>query len=204
MKIAFTFDDGPTAVTDSLLNCFAKHGGHATFFVLGNRLHENENKARILRTLEYGHEVANHSYDHPFLSEITEAEVIAQITKTDNLLNEIIDKPLPPFMRAPYFNANDETKKIIGSLGYALIEADIDTKDWMSEIEPSVIYENVMSQVCDGSIILMHDTRNHTYEAVEKLIPELTRLGYEMVTVSELLKERVGTITPGVSYQHAK
>jgi len=203
MKIAFTFDDGPTVVTDAVLDCFAKYGGYATFFVLGNRLHEAENQTRILRTLELGHEVANHSYDHPFLSEIIDAEVIEQITKTDNLLNEIIDRPLPPFMRAPYFAATDETKKIIGSLGYALIEASIDTKDWMEHIEPSAIYENVMSQVCDGAIILMHDTRKHTSDALEKLIPELISMGYELVTVSTLLKERLGTITPGINYQHA-
>jgi peptidoglycan/xylan/chitin deacetylase (PgdA/CDA1 family) len=61
------------------------------------------------------------------------------------------------------------------------------------------IVDNVMSQVQNGSIILMHDIYENTYLATKQILKELNSQGYEVVTVSELL----GSPKAGVKYSKA-
>jgi len=201
-KIALTFDDGPHEVTDSVLDCFKKHGGVATFFVMGNRIAQPENHARAVRALDEGHDVASHSYDHVHLSELTRDEIIEQIKKTDTILNDITGNKLPPFMRTPYFAYSKEMASTIAEFDYALIHASVDPNDWDDAMDTDGIVKNVMSQARDGSIVLLHDVHERTREAVERIVPELISKGFKLVTVSELLSERVGVIEPGVVYEH--
>ena len=74
----------------------------------------------------------------------------------------------------------------------------IDTRDWQHRNAQKTI-DNVLSQVKDGDIILMHDLYTASAEAAEYLIPELTRRGYQLVTVSELAMYR-GGLAPGHVY----
>lgn len=61
--------------------------------------------------------------------------------------------------------------------------------------------DTVLRQVQDGDIILMHDLYEQSVIAAETLIPELTRRGYQLVTVSEMAELR-GGMAAGQSYGH--
>jgi peptidoglycan/xylan/chitin deacetylase (PgdA/CDA1 family) len=86
---------------------------------------------------------------------------------------------------------------------YAVIMWSVDSNDWKyknaGESGVETIVDNVMSQVEDGSIILMHDIYENTYLASKEILKQLNAQGYEVVTVSELL----GNPRAGVKYSKA-
>ena len=61
-----------------------------------------------------------------------------------------------------------------------------------------------MSHVKDGDIILMHDLYSSTEKAVERIVPELKKRGYQMVTVSELAQYRKVKLTAGERYSQMR
>lgn len=79
----------------------------------------------------------------------------------------------------------------------------VDSNDWKYKSDGDAgvetIVDNVMSQVQNGSIILMHDIYENTYLATKQILKELNSQGYEVVTVSELL----GSPKAGVKYSKA-
>ena len=79
----------------------------------------------------------------------------------------------------------------------------IDTLDWENQ-NPQQIVDTTLSQVEDGSIVLMHDIFSTTVDAAEILIPELKKQGYEMVTVHELAKRNRIQLNAGTTYSDLK
>ena len=67
----------------------------------------------------------------------------------------------------------------------------IDTLDWKTKNTQKTV-DTVLSNVKDGDIILIHDTHAPSAAAAQILIPELTKRGYQLVTVSELAAYRGG------------
>lgn len=192
--IALTFDDGPNKrTTIPILDALKEHDGVATFFVLGNRI---SNNVDILeRMLEEGNEIGNHSYSHKELTKISSEELIEQIINTQNA---IIDSTgiEPKLMRPTYGSYNDNLKS---QVNMPLILWSIDTLDWKSRNSKKV-RDHVVGNVKDGDIILMHDIYDSTAEAVKLLVPELTNMGYQLVTVSELFEAKGKTLEAGQQY----
>lgn len=88
---------------------------------------------------------------------------------------------------------------------FAVINWSVDTLDWeyrrpagdAESIE--TIVNNALANIEDGDIILMHDIYNNTYEATVILLARLNEMGFNVVTVSELLGD---DLQPGVRYTH--
>ena len=95
------------------------------------------------------------------------------------------------------------TDERVESCGYAVIMWSVDSNDWKYKYDGEegvkTIVSNVMSQVQNGSIILMHDIYENTYLATKEILKQLNAQGYEVVTVSELL----GSPKAGVEYSKA-
>ena len=75
----------------------------------------------------------------------------------------------------------------------------VDTLDCKTR-NADAVYKSVMSSAYDGAIILCHDLHPTTVDAMEKVIPDLIKRGYQLVTVSELLAYRKGEIVAGQVY----
>ena len=191
--VALTFDDGPSVHTDRLLDLFSQYGGKGTFFVVGNRIDNRSDT--ILRMQKEGHQIANHSWDHRQLTSLDSQGIKDQIMMTRAKIYDItgVDTVI---VRPPYGSCDDFVKSTGKELGVSFVNWSIDTLDWKTRDADSV-YNEIMQNVKDGSIILCHDLYESTVEAMERAIPELIENGYELVTVSELL----GTdIQPGKMY----
>jgi peptidoglycan/xylan/chitin deacetylase (PgdA/CDA1 family) len=196
--IALTFDDGPGKYTERLLNILKENGGKATFFIVGNRA--SYQKDTLKRMSDEGHEVGNHSYNHPSLTEIDYQEAIDQITITKDIIESTTGKE-NKLVRAPYGALNSDVKEIAHELNVSLIHWSLDSYDWMTRDAQSV-YDELISRVKDGDIILLHDIHESTVDAMEMVIPELINNGYKLVTVSELLTETRDSLTPGIVYSN--
>ncbi|MGN0244297.1 MAG: polysaccharide deacetylase family protein [Lachnospiraceae bacterium] len=191
--VALTFDDGPGIYTKRILRALKKVDGRCTFFVLGSRVVNYENVLR--KEYEIGCEVGNHTWSHPQLTKLSSVQVKNQIRNTDWTIKKITGQKTV-LMRPPYGAWN---KKVARSVGKPMIMWSIDTLDWKHH-NPQKTVSIVMSQVRDGSIVLMHDIHETTAEAVERLIPKLHRRGYQFVTVSELARYRKKSLKSGTPY----
>jgi len=187
--VAFTFDDGPHPIyTPHLLDIFEEHSGRATFFMMGKQIELYPETTLDVHVRN--HEIGNHSYTHPFMTQISLDECERELFDTDSLIAQVTGAR-PAVMRPPYLDYNLEVHAITEKLGYPVIGAlNGEAKDWgMPGVEH--ILDSSRKHVGCGSILLFHDgfgDRSQTIEAVRLLTKELTEEGYQLVTVSELLR----------------
>lgn len=194
--VALTFDDGPSAHTQRLLDIFKKHGGTGTFFVLGNTL--DNRKDTLKRMVAEGHEIGNHSWSHRQFTNIDIDEVKDQIMMTRAKIYDITGVDCT-IVRPPYGACNDEIRALGAEIGVSYVNWSIDTLDWKTK-NADAVYKEIMNDVGDGHIILCHDLHKTTVDAMERVIPALIKEGYQLVTVSELLTCRGGEISVGKMY----
>jgi peptidoglycan-N-acetylglucosamine deacetylase len=216
-NIALTFDDGPSGVTPYILDVLRKYGVKATFFCLGYCIDKNIvaqdhmgkhiTGSEIVKRANYeGHLIAVHSYDHLALPRLTDEEILKnELSRTKNIITNLIRKS-PLYFRPPYGTINDRVNNIAKSLGFKTILWNCHSTD--SSTEPAIIldgpliysygpgdiYNNIMKNTDNGSIILCHDGHSGIYEAnlgvlsaLDRVIPELQQNGFNFVTIEDLL-----------------
>ena len=191
-KIALTFDDGPNdPYTSEVLKILKDNRVQATFFLLGKNVEANPQSARDI--VAAGHAIGNHSYDHRNLVTRTNAQVRDEILKGENAIERATGQKTALF-RPPYGDKDALTLRQTRKLGLVMIEWSVSAEDWRRP-GPDRIVHNVVREVRNGSIILMHDgdktrrgDRSQTVAALPRIISELRQKGYEFVTIPELLK----------------
>ena len=195
--VALTFDDGPSPrCTPRLLDGLAEYGARATFFVVGCQTVKNPDIVR--RIAAEGHQVGNHSYDHPQLDSLTCAQALADLQKNDDLLRELLGEE-DYWVRPPYGLCTDREAS---ALSVPLVNWSVDTEDWKSK-DADRIVDIIYRQTGDGDIILLHDRYQNTVDAVLRAVPHLQEQGYVFVTVAELLALKGITPEAGVTYRRA-
>lgn len=198
-KVAITYDDGPHNIyTKKIVDELSKYGFNATFFIIGNRVDgTNYNgSSALVYAAEKGNEIGIHGYTHLEYYDKCSDEVYEEdLKKTeDNIKNEIHNTDVC-LMRPAWGRISDERVK---DSKYSIILWNVDSEDWkykysaddtdeISKQKVESIVDNVMNNVSDGNIILMHDIYQSTYDATVIILERLYAEGYEVVTVSELL-----------------
>ena len=196
--IALTFDDGPySPVTESILDTLEKYNAKATFFVVGNRI--DSYPKSVKRASDMGCEIGSHTYSHKNLTKLTPDAMNSEISKSNAAIKKITGKDIS-IVRPPEGAVNDSVKNTVK---YPLVMWSVDSEDWKYK-NSDKDYTEVMNDVFDGCIILMHDLYPETAKAVERLIPALMVEGYKFVTFSELMEARGVKLENGNKYFKAK
>lgn len=178
--VAFTFDDGPSSsITRRIVDAFKQVDGHATFFVVGDMVHRNGQELDY--AVENGHEVGNHTYNHPDLTKLTPQQMLEEINSTNQAVASATGVR-PTLVRAPYGAANN---LVLNSINHPFINWNIDPEDWLLR-DSELIVKNVLKDIRPNGIVIMHDIYETSAQAIETLLPILQGQGYEFVTVSEL------------------
>ena len=190
MKIALTFDDGPhPRKTPQILNILEKYGIKSTFFLIGQNIKYYPDAARMI--IDRGHEIGNHTFTHPHnLNQSSESEILDEMNKCEEAIKGLLGYK-PTVFRPPEGVVEGGICKIAKSCGYNVILWSIDTRDWAG-VPAEKIVSDLTKSISPGDIILMHDytgKKSHTAEALELMIPELLKMGYSFVTVSELINK---------------
>lgn len=181
-RVALTFDDGPDAkVTPQILATLNKYNAKATFFMVGPNA--SKNSAIVKKVYEAGHEIGNHTWNHPKLTGLSPANVKQEVDRTSNAIYASIGQ-YPTVFRPPYGEVNDKVRSVITMPS---ILWSIDTLDWKHRNADKIL-ASVKASVKDGSIILMHDIHQTTANGLENVVLYLQKQGYEFVTVSEILQ----------------
>jgi peptidoglycan-N-acetylglucosamine deacetylase len=186
---ALTFDDGPHPDTTPLiLDILKAHNARATFFVVGQAAKQHpEVLERIMRE---GHELGNHTFDHPSLPRLSASEVATQVTRCAALI--------PPqerqWFRPPYGHLTAAICLQLRQLKQQVVTWTFHCEDW-SEISSERILERFKDRLTPGSIVLFHDALysqspqdNPDRTALCKALDALLRQcqDYRFTTLSEL------------------
>lgn len=188
--IAFSFDDGPSTYDLGIIDALVASHSTATFYLVGNRMKNFPDS--IKKMIDNKMETGNHTYDHKSLTSLSDAKILEQITKTNSIFYEMTGQNLTS-LRPSYGNVN---KRVRLQAGLPIVLWSIDTLDWKSR-NADKVYAEIMNNVHDGDIVLMHSLYESTLRAVEKVIPELYKQGYQIVSVGELAKLKGKTLTAG-------
>ncbi len=194
---AITFDDGPGPYTDGLLDELAKRGVTVTFFMQGRNVERYS--AVVKKAYEAGHQIASHTYDHPLLTNLSNAAIQNQLTVAAGVLDRATGVHNSYMVRPPYGGVD---ARVLSALGAPAILWSVDTRDWESR-NADAVYRHIVSDTRDGSIILLHDVHATTIPGALRGIDALLAQGYELVTVSELLRRRGCDAVPGVKFYSA-
>ena len=185
-KIAISFDAAWGAEDfDSIMETLDKHNVKTTFFMTGEWI---EKYPECVKTLvEKGHDLGNHSASHPDMTKLSKEAQKEQILKAHNAVKELTGYEMELF-RPPYGAYNNEVILTCYEVGYYPIQWDVDSLDWKDLTASEIIDKvcNHKSLDC-GSIILCHNGAKHTAEALDEMLTNLKKQGYEIVPISELI-----------------
>jgi len=186
-KIALTFDDGPhPRYTPRILDILDKYNVKATFFTVGINAHYYPEV--LEQTVKRGHEIGNHTYTHPHVSNIDKGVLKSEVEKCENEIYGLTEYKTKLF-RPPEGMIDNNITSMLRDLDYKVILWDIDTRDW-SHTPPQKIANMIIENISSGDIILMHDYISYdspTPQALDIFLPALIEMGFQFVTVSELI-----------------
>ena len=191
-KIALTIDAAwEDDKTPFILQEFGKYNIKATFFLCGFWVEKYPDNVKAIHAA--GHEIGNHSLTHPHMNKMGSEQIKDDLTKFDDLLESVIGVRAKNF-RAPYGEYNDNVIKTVRSMGYEVIQWDIDTIDWKPERSSQTILDTVLPKLHDGCIILCHNNGFKIEQYLPILIETAMQQGYQFVTIEELLLDGDTTI----------
>jgi peptidoglycan-N-acetylglucosamine deacetylase len=181
--LALTFDDGPSELTEPILDLLAAHDARATFFVVGSAVPGRE--ATLERARAGGHEIGSHTFWHPHPAALDEEALREEIRRGAEAAGAEAK-----LVRPPYGEDAERFDRLAGELGLGpTVLWSVDPRDWESD-DAEVIAERVLAGAASGAIVDLHDGRrpqHATVEALGTILPSLVSRGFRLVTVSELL-----------------
>lgn len=183
-KIAISFDAAwGTEYTDDILNILDKYNVKTTFFLVGFWVDKYPEYVKDIQ--DRGHEIGNHSTNHPYMTKLSEEQIVEELNKTGNKICELTKKK-PILFRPPYGDYNDKLIRICMENGYYVIQWDVDSLDW-KELGIQPVVDRVTRNVNNGSIVLFHNNAKYVSEYLPIVIEKLQSEGYEIVPISELI-----------------
>jgi len=191
--ICLTFDDGPDPkYTPEVLKLLEKYQAKGTFFVTGKKVEQHPEI--VLQQTIAGHEIANHSYSHKYISKMSSEELEEEILKTENIIKQVTGQ-VPKLYRPPGGFYNEKVVNTAKGNGYTVVlwSWRHDTKDWANPGVDKII-KKVVTNAQNGDIVLFHDhggNRKQTINALQEILPQLQKRGYRFITVSDLLNIKV-------------
>jgi peptidoglycan/xylan/chitin deacetylase (PgdA/CDA1 family) len=186
-KIALTFDDGPSqGVTQSVMSSLAAANVKATFFVVGSMV--DQTPSLLAAEVAAGHSTVSHSYSHPSLTSLSQAEVYQEMFKTETAFGNAGVCRRPTLMRPPYGDINSNLDKFLRRMGYRAMIWNLDTMDWQdAQSNPNLVVSNFKTNfnnlMPSGILSLQHDLFQYTADIVPSILSFIQTKSYEFVSV---------------------
>lgn len=190
--IALTIDDAPSEYTRDILQVLRENDAHATLFVIGGQV---EGREEVLReVVAGGNELGNHAMHDEAAMGLDLGELESQIERVQGLIRQAYADagqgeggPTYQYFRPGSGIFSTKMRAMVDRLGYRLVLGSIYPHD------PQIPYWwlnawHILSMARDGGIIVCHDRRSWTIPMLKRVLPELRKRGYRVVTVTELLE----------------
>jgi peptidoglycan/xylan/chitin deacetylase (PgdA/CDA1 family) len=192
--VALTFDAGANADgVEPVLAILKENGIRGTFFLTGKFIEKFPEKVK--KIMASGGDVGNHTYDHPYLSQLSSEQIKEEIAGSEKAFAKLGGK-FQPLLRAPYGDRNQTVLNAVSEAGYINIRWTVDSLGWKGTSggqTKNSVRDKVLQNASPGAIIMMHlgsnpDDKTHLDSAaLPEIIEQLRADGYEFVTLSELI-----------------
>lgn len=188
-RLYLTFDCGyELGYTDAILDALKNHNVRATFFVVGHFLEESPEL--VCRMVEEGHTVANHSYNHPDMTSLSDEELAAELQKNADKFKELTGMEMVGYYRPPQGKYTLDNLKKIQELGYHTFFWSLAYMDWDVKKQPTheQAFDKLLTRVHPGAIVLLHNTSQTNGEILDELLTKWEEMGYTFGELSELVQ----------------
>ncbi|MGM0900727.1 MAG: polysaccharide deacetylase family protein [Bacillota bacterium] len=206
-EVVLTFDDGPDPTyTPQILDILDKYHIKGTFFTIGeNALLHPE---LVKRMYNEGHEIGNHTFTHSDVAYMSPMQLRMELNATQRLFQEMTGHSMtlfrPPYVSDAELKATEsELLPLLQTqeMGYTMVGQSIDSNDWQG-ITSNEIVNQVLNQLPNGNVILLHDSggdRSNTVKALPLIIEELKKRGYTFTTIAGLVEKSESQVMPPVN-----
>lgn len=186
--VALTIDDGPSEYTAEIMSILEENRAAATFFIIGSQVAGREKS--LVELVRRGNELANHAmHDEPSRS-LSDTDLVHQVDTVDEMVRTAyasagVDPP-PKYFRpgSGFFSAKMRAR--LKTMRYRLVLGSIYPHDPQIPFA-GVNARHILSMLKPGGIIICHDRRSWTPPMLRQILPEIRKMGYRVVTVSELI-----------------
>ncbi len=185
-QVVFTFDGGAgNQSIEEILAALKKHNVTATFFVTGKWAEQNSSWVRQMNA--DGHEIFNHTYNHPDLTTISATELASEFARTETILRALTGKTTKPYFRPPYGARNKTVLDAAHAEGYRSVYWTVDALDWKPGITDAEVRSRVLDNLKPGTIYMMHIGDDITGRLLDELLTKIKEGGYAIQPLTEAL-----------------
>ena len=206
-QYAMTFDDAPSDNLPNILAILKAKQVKATIFVIGKKLSTPEKRALIKSAFQQGHQISNHSFTHPYLTQLSAADVKKEAIQTRDAILDVVGRDERArngahYLRPPYGLINDQVEQTLVAAGFETLRWNADRADWsLSEKDREVVIARVKQQldlikasteknINPSMLDLNHDYSEVTTLALPTMIEMIKAKGYKFVTLRECLEAK--------------
>jgi len=192
MAVYLTFDCGyENGNLPMILDALQETQVPALFFLTGHFMEEEPEL--VLRMVDEGHLVGNHTYDHPNLTEVSKEQFFDEMTRAEEKFYEITGQEMAKYLRPPEGCFNQQMLDWATEAGYYTILWSLAYVDWHVDDQKGGrhAHDQVMKRIHPGAIILLHSTSSDNAEAMIDLVPSIREAGYEFKSLQHLMMDDV-------------
>jgi len=165
-----------------LLDILDEYGIKTTFFLVDIWVQKYPELVREIAAR--GHEIGNHSTTHPHMSQLSEEQIVRELsTQAEHVA--AITGTRPTLFRPPYGDYNDRLVLTSRAQGYECIQWSVDSQDWKNRGAEDIIRRACKAK--SGDIVLFHNDAEYTVEALPAVLDYYKTQGYKVVPVSDIL-----------------
>lgn len=182
-----TFDAGyENGNIAKILDVLKEEKVSGAFFILGNLITSNPDL--ILRMIDEGHTVCNHTYSHKDLTSSSKEAFSAELARLENEYYQCTGKSMAKYYRPPEGKFSQATMQYADDLGYKTIFWSFAYADWDNnkQMSPAAAKEKILSNIHNGAVILLHPTSSTNAAILGEVIRELKAQGYAFGTLDQL------------------
>jgi peptidoglycan/xylan/chitin deacetylase (PgdA/CDA1 family) len=185
--VALTFDAGTEGggAAPQVLDILRERGLRVTFFLSGHWVDHNPELAQQM--VADGHEIANHSYDHPDLTHLSDDQIVWELDYTDQVVSDVMGVHTRPYFRPPFGARNRRVLEVAAASGFRSIYWSLDSGDWLPRATAGAVAGKILRYAEPGDIVVEHVGSEATAAALPVVLDEFDRRGWRVGTVSEVL-----------------
>jgi peptidoglycan-N-acetylmuramic acid deacetylase len=186
-----TFDNGyENGYTAKILDILKREQVPAAFFVTGHYL--KSAPELVQRMAKEGHIVGNHSWSHPDLTKVNDVRLKEELEKVRAETEAITGNKNMAYLRPPRGVFSERTMDLANKEGYTHVFWSLAFVDWYTDQQKGAqyAYDNIMRQAHPGSIMLLHTVSKDNADALEKVIQDLKKQGYQFKSLDEFVLKK--------------
>lgn len=169
--------------TNELLDILDTYDVRTTFFLVGSWVDKYPKSVEEIAAR--GHDIGNHSDTHAHMTQLSRSEQKAEIDNCNKKISDITKKEVTLF-RPPYGEYDNAVVEVCNSSDMYCVQWNIDSLDW-KDPTPTDMVQRIESNLCEGSVILLHNGAKNTPQALPKIIEAIHAKGYKIVPLSQLI-----------------